>query len=74
MELLKVLMERWSAESPEFFQGVKKTAIVLVAISAVLIGANESAALGIPENIIGLLKYVISTGTSMGFTAQLTKK
>ena len=72
MELIKSIIERWNAETPAFFLGVKKLALSLGSSATAILVANESFSLGLDEPVLTLCKYVIAVCAAMGMTSQLT--
>lgn len=72
MELIKLIIERWNAETPTFFLGVKKLALSLGSSATAILVVNESFSLGLDEPILTLCKYAIAVCAAMGMTSQLT--
>ena len=72
MELLKTIKERWDAETPLFFVGVKKLALTLGTSATAVLLANQSLSLGLDNNILSICKYAIAACAAMGMTSQLT--
>lgn len=72
MELIKSIIERWNAETPAFFLGVKKLALSLGSSATAILIANETFSLGLDEPILSLCKYAIAVCAAMGMTSQLT--
>jgi len=72
MELIKLIIERWNAETPTFFLGVKKLALSLGSSATAILVANETFSLGLDEPILTLCKYAIAVCAAMGMTSQLT--
>lgn len=73
MSILKIIIDRWNAETPKFFNGIKKTAMSLCASATAIWVTNESMSLDLHEDILQVCKYIIAFSAAMGFTAQLTK-
>jgi hypothetical protein len=73
MSLIKTIKERWSAESPKFFKGVKKLAITLGTSATAIWTANSTMNLNLDSVVLGICKYTIAATIGMGLTAQLTK-
>ena len=72
MELIKLIIERWNAETPAFFLGVKKLAVSLGSSATAILVANETFSLGLDEPVLTLCKYAIAACAAMGMTSQLT--
>lgn len=72
MDLIKLIIERWSSETPSFFSGIKKIAIILGSFATAILVASQSGTLELNETFVSLCKYVISACTTMGLTSQLT--
>ena len=73
MNLLKTIKERWVAESPVFFKGVKKFAITLGTSATAIWTANSTMNLNLDSVVLVICKYTIAGTIGMGLTAQLTK-
>lgn len=74
MNLLKTIKERWMAESPAFFKGVKKFAAALATSATAVWTANSTMGLNLNETVLTVCKYTIAATIGMGITAQLTKQ
>jgi hypothetical protein len=74
MGLLTTIKERWNAEEPKFFNGIKNVAIALGTPSTAVWLANSTMNLHLPEMILNVCKYSITACAAMGLTAKLTKK
>jgi hypothetical protein len=72
MELLKTIKERWDAETPLFFVGIKKLALSLGTAATAVLLANQSLSLGLDGSILSICKYAIAACAAMGMTSQLT--
>jgi hypothetical protein len=72
MKLMETIKNRWDAETPAFFKGIKKLALSLGTSATAIILANESLSLALDDNILSICKYVISICVAMGMTSQLT--
>lgn len=70
--MIKETIERVKSETPDYFKKVRTIAIGLVTAATVIIGISTQVF--IPENIITVCTYVIAIGSTMGITAQTTKK
>jgi len=73
MEIIKTILKRWSAETPKFFQGVKKLAITLGSSATAVWLANDTMNLGLHSIVLEVCKYLIAIAAAMGVTAQLTQ-
>lgn len=73
MKLLITLKERWNAETPAFFKGIKKIALSLGSSAMAVILANQSLSLELNDDILAVCKYVVTVCIAMGMTSQLTK-
>lgn len=73
MSICKTVISRWKAETPAFFQGLKKMAISLGASATAVWVANDTMSLGLHENVLEVCKYLIAISAAMGVTAQLTQ-
>lgn len=73
MSLLTTIKNRWTAETPKFFQGVKKLALTLGSSATAIWLINESMSLQLHENVLSVCKYLIAIAAAMGVTAQLTQ-
>jgi hypothetical protein len=73
MGLFTTIKERWSAEEPKFFSGIKNLAIALGTPCTAIWVANSSMGLHLPEIILTVCKYSITACAAMGLTAKLTK-
>lgn len=73
MSLFKTIKERWKAETPKFFKGVKKMALTLGASATAVWVANSSMSLGLAPAILDVCKYLIAISAAIGITAQLTQ-
>ena len=74
MSFFKTIKERWVAESPAFFKGVRKFAITLGSSATAIWTANSTMTLNLNETILTVCKYTIAATIGMGLTAQLTKQ
>lgn len=74
MSLLETVLKRWESETPEFFKGVRKVAVVLATLATALIVANETSGLAVGAEVLSVCKYVLAACAAMGVTAQLTAK
>jgi hypothetical protein len=72
MELIKLIVDRWNAETPAFFLRIKKLALSLGTSATAILIANETFSLGLDEPILSLCKYSIAVCAAMGMTSQLT--
>ena len=72
MELFKLISERWNAETPAFFLGVRKLALSLGTSATAILIANDSFSLELDEPVLSLCKYAIAVCAAMGMTSQLT--
>ena len=72
-QLMTTIKDRWNAETPVFFKGIKRIAITLGTSSTAVWVANQSMSLQLPELILSVCKYAIAACAAMGITAQLTK-
>lgn len=72
MEQLKTIKERWFAETPSFFVGIKKMALTLGTAATAVLLANQSLSLELDGSILSICKYIISVCAAMGITSQLT--
>jgi hypothetical protein len=72
MELFKSIIERWNAETPAFFLGVRKLALSLGTSATAILIANDSFSLELDEPVLSLCKYAIAVCAAMGMTSQLT--
>lgn len=73
MSIFKTIKDRWNAESPVFFKGVKKIAITLGTSATAVWTANSTMNLQLNEVLLVVCKYTIAATIGMGLTAQLTK-
>jgi hypothetical protein len=73
MGLIKTIKQRWSAESPAFFKGVKKFAVTLGTSATAIWTANSTMNLNLDLIVLSVCKYTIAATIGMGLTAQLTK-
>ena len=71
--MLQTLKDRWEAEIPNFFKGVKKLAIALGTPCTAIWVANSTMSLDLPSIVLDVCKYSIAICAGMGLTAQLTK-
>jgi hypothetical protein len=71
--MLETLKDRWKAEVPNFFKGVKKLAIAVGTPCTAIWLANSSMSLDLPSIVLNVCKYSIAVCAGMGLTAQLTK-
>lgn len=71
--MLQTLKDRWKAETPIFFQGIKKIAIWVGTPCTAIWVANSSMGLELPLVVLTVCKYSIALCAGMGLTAQLTK-
>lgn len=72
MELLKTIKERWAAETPKFFKGIKKLALSLGTSAMAVILANQSLSLNLDDSVLSICKYAVAVCVAMGMTSQLT--
>lgn len=73
MEIIDTVKQRWLAETPKFFVGVKKLAISLGSSATAIWVTNESMSLNLHETVLEVCKYIITFSAAMGLTAQLTQ-
>ncbi len=71
--MLSETKKRWCAETPLYFQKVKKIALSLGASATAIWVANDSMNLELPELFLTICKYLITLSTGIGVTAQLTQ-
>lgn len=74
MGLLETFLKRWQSETPGFFKGVQKIALVLATLATGLVVAHETSGLVVWDQVLEVCKYVIAACAAMGVTAQLTAK
>ena len=74
MELVKTIINRWNAETPKFFKGVKNLAITLGTSATAVWITNNTMSLGLHPTILEVCKYLIAIAAAMGVTAQLTQE
>ena len=72
--VFSTIKERWKAETPIFFNGVKKLAVSIGTPCMAIWVANSSLTLDLPSILLTICKYSIAICASMGITAQLTKQ
>ena len=73
MSVLNTVAERWKAETPDFFKGVKKVALTLGTSCASVWVVNDIMNLELHPYVLEVCKYTIAAAAAMGFTAQLTR-
>jgi hypothetical protein len=73
MSLLNTTIERWKAETPDFFKGIKKVALTLGTSCASVWVVNDVMNLELHPYLLEACKYLIASAAAMGFTAQLTR-
>lgn len=73
MSLIKTIVDRWKAETPIFFKGVKKLAITLGSSATAVWLINDSMSLGLHPTLLEVCKYLIAVSAAIGVTAQLTQ-
>jgi hypothetical protein len=71
--MLQTLKDRWKAEIPTFFRGIKKIAIAVGTPCTAIWVVNSSMGLDLPLIVLSVCKYGIALCAGMGLTAQLTK-
>lgn len=74
---MKEIIQRWKAESPDFWKKVKNFAIILGTSAVSVIGAEKLFDLqdyGVPQLIFTIAGYIIVACAAMGLSAQITKK
>ncbi len=73
MEIIKTIKNRWCAETPKFFKGVRQLAITFGSSATAVWVANDTMTLGLNPSILEVCKYLIAISAAMGVTAQLTQ-
>ncbi len=73
MILFKTIKDRWVAETPIFFVGVKKVALSLGTSATAIWIVNSTMGLQLSEIVLSGCKYAIAACAAMGMTAQLSK-
>lgn len=71
MEFLKTILERFSSETPKFWNKVAKFGAVLTVISVGLLGANE-AGVELPEVFVTISGYLATAGFVLTVVAKAT--
>ena len=74
---MKEIIERWKAESPDFWKKIKNFAITLGTSAVSVIGAEKLFDLqnyGVPQLVFTIAGYVIVACATLGLAAQITKK
>jgi hypothetical protein len=74
MEFFKLICARWKAESPEFFNKLKRGAIGVGLSATAVWGVNSSMNLQLDESILSVCKYVIAFTAAVGLTSKITAK
>lgn len=72
--MLKTIVNRWKAETPDFFKKVKRLAIAIGVPAFGVWQANSMFSLQLDEITLTICKYTIAACAAMGLTAQLTAK
>jgi len=65
MDILKVCLERWKAETPKFFKGVQKLSLTLGTSAVSVWVINDTMNLELPEVILSICKYVIAIAAGL---------
>lgn len=73
MSVLNTVVERFKAETPDFFKGVKKVSLTLGTSCASVWVVNDILDLELHQYVLEACKYLIASAAAMGFTAQLTR-
>jgi uncharacterized protein (DUF697 family) len=73
MKLIETIISRWKAETPSFFNKLKKLAIALVGSATAVWTANSTMSLELSPFVLSICKYIIAMSVAMGVTAQLTQ-
>ncbi len=74
MGLLTTIKQRWKADLPPFFKGVRKLSITIGTSAMAVWGVNTALNLELPELVLTVCKYSISACFALGLGAQLTQK
>lgn len=76
-ELFKELKDRWTAESPLFWQHVLHASITLGTSAIAVLAAQSSFNLmeyGVPKIIFTIAGYVITFCSALGLASKITKQ
>jgi hypothetical protein len=71
---MKELIARIKAESPLFFQQLKKAALSIGASAVAVVVVNSAMNLNLNATMISIAGYVIAACAAIAGTAQLTRK
>ena len=75
--MLKELKERWKSESPDFWKKVKHFAVTLGTSAVAVLASDKLFDLqnyGVPQLVFTIAGYVIVACSTLGLSAQITKK
>jgi hypothetical protein len=67
------IIERWNAETPDFFKKLKKYAFSIGGSAAAVLTANNLFGLSLDATLISTLGYVVAACVAIAGTAKLTK-
>lgn len=66
------LSKRWKAESPVFFQKIKKLCITLGGSAAAVLATASVPNIVVPEMVVKIASYVLIASAAAGITAKTT--
>ena len=69
-----LFVQRWKAESPEFFKKLRSIAIAIGSGAIAVWLANSNLGLQLDEITLSICKYTIAFCAAAGFTSKLTAK
>lgn len=72
--MFNIIVQRWKAETPDFFKKLKRVAITLGTSATAVWVANSSMSLSLADPILQVCKYTIAFCAAVGLTSQLTAK
>ena len=76
-ETLQEIKERWSAETPKFWEKMLNFSVTLGTSAVAMIAADkmfELQAYGVPQGVFTIAGYVIVFCAALGLSAKITKK
>jgi hypothetical protein len=69
-----IFLQRWKAESPEFFKKLRAIAIAIFTAATSVWVSNSTLGLELDEISLSICKYTIAFCTAVGLTSKLTVK
>lgn len=70
---MKEILERWKAESPQFFKELKVLALKIGGIGTIILGASLIPGINLDEIFIKIISYLVVACAAIAGTSQLTK-